>query len=158
VAKRGGLHRAIKGGVGTASTVLPDGTRVGVIVAVNAVGAVIDERGDVVAEERPGLPGDPIAVANTTIGVVATDATLDKAMTNKVAQMAQDGLAIALRPAHTMADGDTIFALATGHRREPADVTAIGAAAALLVAKAIVRGVRLAEGLGGVPAVGELGM
>ncbi|MFN8534480.1 MAG: P1 family peptidase [Dehalococcoidia bacterium] len=151
VAKRHGLHRAIKGGIGTASTTLPDGAHVGALVAVNAVGAVVDENGAVVAIERPGPAEPPLAGANTTLAVVATDATLDKALTNKLAQMAQDGLAIALRPAHTMADGDTVFALATGERPGPADVSALGGAAALLVARAIVRAVLLAEGLGGIP-------
>ncbi|GIW06677.1 MAG: peptidase S58 [Dehalococcoidia bacterium] len=157
VAKRHGLHRAVKGGLGSASTLLEDGTGVGVIVAVNAVGAVVDERGVTIATERPGPPGEPILIGNTTLAVVATNARLDKAFATKVAQMAHDGLAIALRPAHTMVDGDTVFALATGERSGPADVTAIGAAAAKLVARAIVRAVLLATPLGGVPSVSTLG-
>jgi L-aminopeptidase/D-esterase-like protein len=153
VAKRHGLHRAVKGGLGSVSTTLHDGTRVGALAVVNAVGAVVDERGVEIASERPGAPGEPLWIGNTTLAIVATDATLDKALANKVAQMAQDGLAIALRPAHTMVDGDTVFALATCQRAAPADVTAIGASAALLVARAIVRAVLLATPLGGVPSV-----
>lgn len=156
VAKRYGMARAVKAGLGTASTVLPDETRVGVLVVVNAVGAVVDERGVPIAQERPGSAGGPLPIGNTTLAVVATDAPLDKAMATKVAQMAHDGLAIALRPAHTMVDGDVVFALATGRRAGPADVSAIGSAAALLVARAIVRAVLLATPLGGVPAVSSL--
>jgi L-aminopeptidase/D-esterase-like protein len=151
VAKRQGIARAVKGGLGVAGTTLPDGTRLGVLVVVNAVGAVVDEQGRVVATERPGPPGEPLFGTNTTLAVVATDATLDQARTTKLAQMAQDGLALALRPAHTLVDGDTVFALATGQRSGGTDVSALGAAAALLVARAIVRAVVLAEPLGGIP-------
>ena len=89
---------------------------------------------------------------NTVIGAVATNARLTKAQVNKVAQMAHDGLARAVRPAHTMFDGDTIFALATGKKN--ASVTLVGALAAEAMAEAIVRGVRAAESAGGVPAAG----
>jgi L-aminopeptidase/D-esterase-like protein len=93
---------------------------------------------------------------NTTIGVVATNAALDKAQARKVAQMAHDGLARAIAPAHTPLDGDTIFALATGERGGAANVMTIGALAAEAVADAIVRAVRAASGLPGVPAAREL--
>ena len=95
--------------------------------------------------------------ANTTIGVVATNATLTKAQATKVAQMAQDGLARTIYPAHTMGDGDTVFSLATGELEVPANVTVIGALAADLMAEAILRAVRLAEGLPGIPSVSDLG-
>lgn len=156
VAKRHGMRRAVKGGIGTAATVLDDGTRVGVLVVVNSVGAVVDEHGTTIAGERPGPSSEPLGIGSTTLAVVATDARLDKAMTTKVAQMAHDGFAIALRPAHTLHDGDVVFALATGRRSGQADVTAIGSAAALLIARAIVRAVLLATPLGGVPAVSDL--
>jgi L-aminopeptidase/D-esterase-like protein len=156
VAKRHGMGRAVKGGIGTASTVLDDGVRVGVLVAVNAVGAVVDERGAIIASERPGPSSEPLEIGSTTLAVVATDARLDKAMTTKVAQMAHDGFAIALRPAHTLHDGDVVFALATGRHGGRADVNAIGSVAALLIARAIVRAVLLATPLGGVPAVSVL--
>ena len=87
---------------------------------------------------------------NTVIGVVATNARLSKEETNVVARMADDGLARAIRPAHTMLDGDTIFALATGSKK--ADVNTVGAYAAEVMATAIVRAVKAAEGVGGLPA------
>ncbi len=91
---------------------------------------------------------------NTVIGVVATNARLDKEQTNKVAQMAQDGLARAIRPAHTMVDGDTLFALSTGVIQ--ADVYVVGAFAAEVVAQAILRAVRAAKPAGNLPAVENL--
>jgi L-aminopeptidase/D-esterase-like protein len=94
------------------------------------------------------------SLSNTVIGVVATNARLNKDETNKVAQMAQDGLARAIRPAHTMFDGDTLFALATGEKG--ADVNSVGAFAAEVVAAAIVNGVRAAESAGGLPAWRDL--
>jgi L-aminopeptidase/D-esterase-like protein len=102
--------------------------------------------------DADALPG-----ANTTIGVVATNATLTKAQATKVAQMAQDGLARAIYPAHTTRDGDTVFSLATGRLDAPADVTLIGALAADVMAEAILRAVRLAVGLPGIPSVSDLG-
>jgi len=90
------------------------------------------------------------SASNTVIGVVATNARLNKEEVNKVAQMAQDGVARAVRPAHMMFDGYTIFALAAGEKR--ADVNLVGAYAAEVVAEAIVRGVRSADGAGDLPA------
>jgi L-aminopeptidase/D-esterase-like protein len=94
--------------------------------------------------------------ANTTIGVVATNARLTKAQATKMAQMAQDGLARALYPAHTTVDGDTIFAIATGERAEPGDVLTLGVFAADVVAQAIVRAARQAVGIPGYPAARDL--
>jgi L-aminopeptidase/D-esterase-like protein len=94
------------------------------------------------------------SLSHTVIGVVATNARLTKEETNKVAQMAHNGLARAIRPAHTMLDGDTLFALATGDKR--GDVNVVGAYAAEVVAQAIVNGVKAAEGAGGVPGWREL--
>ena len=88
--------------------------------------------------------------SSTVIGIVATNARLTKEEVNKMAQMAQDGIARAVRPAHTMFDGDTLFALATGDKR--ADVNLIGAYAAEVVVEAIVRGVQAATSAGGLPA------
>jgi len=96
---------------------------------------------------------------DTVIGVVATNARLNKEEANKVAQMAHDGLARAVRPAHTMFDGDTLFALATGSNNEPlmeADVNTVGAYAAEVMAEAIVRAVKTAEGVAGLPAWRDL--
>jgi L-aminopeptidase/D-esterase-like protein len=171
VGKLYGRERACKGGVGTASLRLPDGATVGALVVVNAVGSVVDPgTGTVVAGARGSdgqgfvgpdahlgltaartLPG-----ANTTIGVVATDAPLDKAQATRLAQTAHDGLALAVRPAHTPFDGDTIFALSTGRREHPSDLAALGVAAVRVVAEAVVRAVRAARGLGGIPASSEL--
>jgi L-aminopeptidase/D-esterase-like protein len=86
---------------------------------------------------------------NTVIGVVATSAELTKAQATKVAQMAQDGIARTVRPAHTMLDGDALFALSTGTKK--ADLSTVGAFAAEAVAQAILRGVRLAASAGGLP-------
>jgi L-aminopeptidase/D-esterase-like protein len=94
---------------------------------------------------------------NTTLAVVATDATLTKESANKMAQMAHDGLAQVIRPVHTMLDGDTIFALATGRRETPVDVSAVGAVAASILAEAVLRAVRQATSLAEVPAARDLG-
>ena len=173
VGKTGG-GGAMKGGLGTASIAVPAGSEkliVGAIVAVNAVGDIIDpENGMVVAGVR-AADGKSLADArkllrlgttapvkpgqNTTIGVVATNARLTKAQATKVAQMAHDGLARTIYPAHTMGDGDAIFALATG-QVESADVSRIGALAAEAMADAILRAVRQAKGLPGFPAASDL--
>ena len=87
--------------------------------------------------------------SNTVIGVIATNAKLTKSGATKVAQMAQDGLAQTIRPAHTMFDGDTIFALATGEQE--ADISMVGAFAAEVMAEAIVRAVQMAAASGGLP-------
>jgi L-aminopeptidase/D-esterase-like protein len=157
-----GPARASKSGVGTASVDLGGGLVVGAIVAVNAFGDVVDPRsGEILAGARP-LKGDGFTdtlatlkgmVGKTTmrfagrghtvIGTVATNARLSKEGANKVAQMAHDGLARAVRPAHTMFDGDTLFALATGKKR--ADVNVVGAYAAEVMAEAIVRAVQAAS-------------
>ena len=103
---------------------------------------------------RAGQPPAGKVGQNTTIGVVATNARLTKTEATKVAQMAHDGIARAVYPAHTMPDGDTIFALATG--RVDGDLTRVGALAADAMADAIVRGVRAAEGIPGFPAARDI--
>lgn len=169
---RGGA-RAMKGGVGTASITLPSGLTVAAIVAVNAVGDIIDpETGSVIAGVRTadgrgladarvllrsGSFSEPRSGANTTIGVVATNATLTQVQATKVAQMAQDGLARTIYPAHTPGDGDTVFSLATGTYTGPTSVSTIGALAADMTAKAIVRAVMAAEGIPGIPSMSDLG-
>ena len=170
VGKLGGPGRAMKGGVGTALIALPGGLQVAALMAVNAVGDVHEPAtGALIAGVRSGdgrrlqgardlllRPAPAPAGENTTIGVVATNAALDKAQLGVVARMAHDGLARAVRPAHTPVDGDTIFALSTGSREAPADLLRIGALAAEATAEAIVRGVRAARGLPGYPAVRDL--
>jgi L-aminopeptidase/D-esterase-like protein len=179
VGKIFGMGRAMKSGLGTASLEIGGGVRVGAIVAVNAFGDVLDpETGKIIAGARPTKLG-PLSLGgsgpfadtlqtmqtlagrtilrvasgggNTVIAVVATNAKFDKAQATKVAQMAQDGQARSLRPAHTMMDGDTVFALATGQKK--ADVSTVGAYAAEVLAQAIVRAVRAAKPAGGLPAI-----
>lgn len=160
VGKLFGWDRAMKGGVGSASARV-GGITVGVIVAVNAIGDVIDPAdGRPLAGARaPGgglqrttaslLAGQlPAALAPgmaTTIGVVATDARLDKARAQKLAQCAHDGLARSIDPVHTMWDGDTLFALATGASGLPGNLLVLGAVAAAVTAEAVVRAVRAAH-------------
>jgi L-aminopeptidase/D-esterase-like protein len=173
-----GPGQAMKSGIGTASLEIGAGVVVGAIFAVNAFGDVVDPTtGAILAGARaadvgplrigsPGYFADTLRVLktvvgrtvlslaarqHTVIGVVGTNARLDKAQTNKVAQMAHDGLARTIRPAHTMLDGDTIFALATGKRR--ADPSIVGAFAAEVTAQAIVRAVQTARPAAGLPAL-----
>jgi len=176
VGKLFGMNRAMKGGLGAASVKLSDGKTsltVGAIVAVNAVGDVIDPNtGKVIAGARTKdgkallgsmnaiLRGEPLPPSlggvATTIGVVATDVKLDKAQATKVAQMAHDGLARAINPIHTSSDGDTIFALATGKSSRDANVTLIGALAAEAMAQAVMRAVKAAKGIEGLPSAAEM--
>ncbi len=175
VGKMFGGKRAMKGGIGTASIKL-DGLTVGAIVAVNAVGDVIDPTtGKLIAGARTAdgkklagtmagiLRGEALPPmlggTNTTIGLVATDAKLDKAQAQKVAQMAHDGLARTINPAHTMFDGDTIFAVATGKTTstKPVNVTLIGALAAEAMAQAVVRAIRAAKGIQNLPSATDFG-
>jgi L-aminopeptidase/D-esterase-like protein len=174
VGKLAGRKRAMKSGVGSAAITLPDGLVVAALVAVNSAGDVIDPAsGQVVAGVRTedgrgladvrrlvrsGLLPPARLGESTTLGVVATNASLTKAQATKIAQMAHDGLARSISPVHTPIDGDAIFALATGARAEPADVLTIGALAADAVAEAVVRAVRAATGIAGYPAARDLGM
>jgi len=173
VGKLFGMERAMKGGLGTASIKVPGGPTVGAIVAVNAVGDVSEPgTGKIIAGARTAdgkrivgamsavLRGEALPKlfggAATTIGVVATDAILTKAEASKVAQMAHDGLARTINPVHTSADGDTIFALATGKSGRAGNVTLIGALAAEAIAQAVLNGVRAARGIPGIPSAGDL--
>jgi L-aminopeptidase/D-esterase-like protein len=173
VGKLRGSGRSMKGGLGSASLQLPDGLVVSALVAVNAVGDVIDPAtGKVVAgvrtEDGRGLADarlllraggetpSPAPGGNTTIAVVATNATLSKAEATKLAQMAQDGLARAIWPAHTPSDGDTVFSLATGGYDGDASMTTIGALAADALSQAILNAVLEAEGLEGIPSASDL--
>src|SRR6266581_2480885 len=153
----------MKGGLGSASMRMDDGTLVGAIVVVNALGDVIDpQTQQVIAGTRNPLGGfiasNPFD--NTTIAIIATSANLPKDATNKIAQMAHDGIAQVIRPAHTMFDGDTVFALALGTASQVGttqataalQVSIIGAAAATTLARAIIKAVRNATELHGVPA------
>jgi len=157
VGKIRGMEYAMKAGIGTASMDI-HGLTIGAIVAVNAMGDVVDPSNGVkIAGLRSGTTlewmknnrtGSGLR-SNTTIGVIATNAKLTKAQATKVAQMAQDGLAQSIRPAHTLFDGDTVFTLAIGDVE--ADVTTVGAFAAEVMAQAIVRAARMAGPAGGLP-------
>ena len=178
VGKLFGLDRATKGGTGSASVAV-NGITVGAIVAVNAVGDVVDPAtGLPVAGARSAdgrtllntmqalLRGElPVALPTgsaTTLAIVATDAALTKAQANKLAQMAHDGLARSINPVHTMSDGDTIFALATGRSAQrDINLGVLGALAAEVTARAVLRAVQAAVGIGGpglptVPAMRDL--
>ena len=174
VGKLGGSGRTpMKGGVGTASIRLPDGLVVGAIVVVNAVGDVVDPvTGRIVAGTRnaDGTLADARAILRagaslngpapgeaTTIAVVATNARLTKAQMQRVAMMADDGLARAIYPVHTMSDGDTMFALGTGQWDGAADVSRVGALAADVVAEAVVRAVARADSLAGFASARQVG-
>ncbi|HTZ38341.1 MAG TPA: P1 family peptidase [Stellaceae bacterium] len=165
----------LKGGLGSASIALAGGPTVGAIVAVNACGSTVrPDCGRLWAAElalpgeippQPAIPeapldlddfsacGDGLAGANTTIAVVATDAALGKSACRRLAMMAQDGLARAIRPAHTPLDGDTVFALATGSGGEvdTAMLTRLGSLAADCLARAVMRAIVAADSLGGYP-------
>ena len=173
VGKALGVGRRVKGGVGTAGIDLGDGVVVGAVVAVNAVGGVHDpDTGELVAGARSDDGGmvdvldamvtssaQPPSVKfaeNTTIGIVATNVSLDREQANKLAAVAHDGMALAVRPAHTTHDGDTMFALATGAADRDVDIDRLCAAAVVCTAHAIVNGVRKATGLAGVPAASDL--
>ena len=167
-----GIERATKSGLGTASCKIGDEVVMAAIVVVNAIGDVIDHQtGKIIAgprnEQNSGfcstvelLTGgtftykrNPLAT-NTTLGVVATNANLNKEQINKLAQMAQDGISRAINPSHTMFDGDTIFALSMGDKS--GDITVLGTAAAEVIAEAIVRAVQKAETLCGIPAIKDM--
>lgn len=181
VGKLLGIQQATKAGIGTASMEVGGGVLVGAIIAVNAVGDVIDpDTGKILAGVRTIKKGPiqlgsdelfadsltilhsfvgrtllPLASrSNTVIGVVATNAKFNKAEATKLAQMGQNGVVRAIRPAHTQHDGDTLFSLATGDKK--ADINIVGAFAAEVVQQAVINAVLNAVSLGGVPAISEL--
>jgi L-aminopeptidase/D-esterase-like protein len=171
-----GFHRAMKGGIGTASVTV-DGVTVGAIIACNALGDVRDpDSGELLAGARtddgrtlldarrallrgdtpkPMLPG-----SNTTIGVIATDAIVTKVQAGRLATMGHDGLARTINPVHTLSDGDTLFALATGESGRTLGMMTLGTMAAEACALAVVRAIRAARGVRvgalHLPAAGEL--
>ena len=184
VGRMGGLALATKGGLGSASEVTPEGYTVGALVAVNAVGDVydpatgrvvagarssdgrgwlVDAQAAPVGEARALAPDDLFPGAQTTLAVIATDAPFSKAELAKLAQMAHDGMALALRPTHTPFDGDTIFALGTQRSATPRPLanasltlTLVGATAARVLARAILKAVRAATSVPGAPALRDL--
>ena len=163
IGKMFGMPFAMKGGIGTASVTL-DGVTVGALIACNALGDIVDpDTGALIAGARTGdgaglrdtrrslLRGEPplpiLAGANTTIGVIATDAQLTKAQARRLAMAGHDGLARSINPAHTLSDGDTLFAMSTGLARRTPGMTVLCVMAAEAVARATVRAVRAARSL-----------
>ncbi len=174
VGKMFGRARAMRGGLGSVAVSLDDGLVVGALAAVNCLGDVVDPAtGRIVAGARDdsgegfansmerirsggsGASGE--TAGNTTLGVVASNVDWTKAQATKVAQMAQDGLALAIRPAHMPLDGDTVFALGTGGRRADTRLVGlIGSLAASAMAEAIVAAAQAATGGFGLPAAADL--
>jgi|HubBroStandDraft_3_1064219.scaffolds.fasta_scaffold00375_7 L-aminopeptidase/D-esterase-like protein len=182
----GACAGVLKGGVGTASTTLPSGVTVGALVAVNSAGNVIDQATGLPwltylvdelgltpppAEQIAELAKleSPLSSLNTAVAVVATDAVLSPAACRQIASTAHDGLARSIRPAHTPVDGDIVFALATGAVEVAPSVdtpaafspetplaTAVGAAAADCLARAVLVGVIAAESVAGIPTYRDL--
>ncbi|MFN8007916.1 MAG: P1 family peptidase [Terriglobia bacterium] len=167
VGKLFGLSRAMKGGLGT-SSIRIQSVVVAALVVVNAFGDVIDkDTGRILAGARSSdgehmantmsqlLKGNPAGMksfsTNTTIGVVATNLALSKVQANKVAQMAQDGLARSINPVHTPYDGDTLFVVGTGEETEPVNLMWLGSLAAEVVAQAVQRAMMRSESLPGLP-------
>lgn len=171
VGKLLGIEHAMKSGIGSASMEILPGLFIGALMVVNALGDVVDpQTGQFVAglrtpqtnqpagtlnmmkmlaEQQYAAQQNPQTAGNTVIGVVATNARLNKEETNKLAQMAQDGIAMTIRPAHTMFDGDTMFGIST--RKVVADFNLVGAFAAQVVSEAILNAVRSAHSIPGLP-------
>ena len=174
VGKLFGITRAMKSGLGTACVAMPDGLRVAALTVVNAFGDVRDPQtgvllagaretqasrrlADTAAAMRRGAGNRGHSGENTTLAVVATNARLTKIQATKMAQMAQHGLVRTIIPVHTTLDGDLVIGLATGEQAaEAADLNRIGLAAAEAVAEAILRAIRKATMLGGIPAWRDL--
>ncbi len=178
VGKALGRALAMKGGIGSASIDLGDGAVIAALAAVNAIGGVVDPTtGAVIAGPRgeDGRPRDSVQIyasagygrtrqpaaveplSSTTIGVVATSVRLDRAQANRLASVAQDGVALAVRPAHLLHDGDTLFALSTLAVDAPDEVQRLYALAPTVVASAIVAAVRNATGTPEHPSASDVG-
>jgi L-aminopeptidase/D-esterase-like protein len=167
------VEHAIKGGLGTASERTASGMTIGALAVVNCWGEVVDPgTGAVLAGPRGESKGEFIntiervrrepplspflaATENTTLGVVATDAALSKDEARRLAVMAQAAFAHCIRPAHSPVDGDTVFALATGANNTATDLLQLGTLAARAMERAVVRAVKEATGLAGVPSAAE---
>ena len=170
VGKLFSISCAMKSGIGSSIVEVSGGVRVAALVAVNAFGNVCDETGavlagarrtpdsrelvDIVAAMRQGASPPGYRGENTTLAVVATNARLSKVQATKVSQMAQQGMVRAIRPVHTTFDGDLVITLANGNQE--CDVNMVGLAAADAIAAAIIRAVKSARSLGGIPAWQDL--
>lgn len=178
VGKLLGMTQSTKSGIGSASIKLPGGTIIGALIAVNAIGEVINPENNQIIAGLRSLKKGPISIggdekfastldimrsyagqkllsmasrSNTVIGVVATNAKMNKSQATRIAQMAQNGVVRTIKPANTMFDGDTIFALSTGKKNT--DINVVGAFAAQVVSRAIINAVKNASSLGGIPAI-----
>ena len=182
VGKALGRGQAMKGGLGSVSMDIGDGVVLAALAVVNAVGSVHDPdtgellagpRGDdgqprnsieiyadptygMVSRSFPGSSTTTEPLGNTTIAVIATSVSLTKSQTNRLATVAHDGLALAVRPVHTLHDGDTVFGLATGAVDAPDEYPRLCALAPVVMARAIVNAVRSARSLHGIPSVDEV--
>ena len=178
VGKGLGSAAAMKGGVGSASMDLGGGVVLAALAAVNAIGGVVDhETGELLAgprgadgrvrdsivlfadrasgaAPRPPAPSEPLA--NTTLGVIATSLALDRGQAGRLAAVAHDGLALAVRPCHTLHDGDAVFALSTRLVDAPEEVARLYALAPTVMAAAIINAVRAATSLHGIPSYAEV--
>lgn len=159
VAKAAGQNHTSRGGVGTVSEQIGENIWVGVLTVVNSFGEIVDpSTGEIIAgvhskDGQSFIPtldimknanaGNPYGVENTTLSVVATNVALNREQAIKVAQMAQNGLAKTIRPAHTMYDGDIVFSLSTGEKQ--ADINVVGGVACELVARSILRAARAGQ-------------
>jgi L-aminopeptidase/D-esterase-like protein len=163
-----GMSRAMKSGVGSAAITTADGTIIAALVVANPLGDIVDPAtGKIVAGVRKAQGGGfedvrtlmrtgaprPTPGGNTTLGVIATNAALSKAQASHLAQLAGDGIVRAVWPIHTVADGDTVFALATGTKTDEPDMLVLGALAADVMATAVVRAATQATSLPNLPAV-----
>jgi L-aminopeptidase/D-esterase-like protein len=163
--------RAMKGGIGTSSLAMPDGLKVAALVVVNAFGDIIDnvtgkiivglrksedssEFANTSKQIKEGAVKKQFGIVNTTLGVVATNATFNKREITKIAQMAQGGLIKTISPVHTTFDGDLVFALATGELET--DINKVGVLAEFVLAEAIKRAVKKADGFGIIPAFRDI--
>jgi L-aminopeptidase/D-esterase-like protein len=175
VGKALGIQKATKGGLGTSSLTFNDGLVIGAVVAVNAFGDVVDPNtGRILAGPRQkgsepfcntmdlllggneNLRHHSTTSGNTTIGVVATNAVLSKAQTTKIAAQAHDGLALAIRPCHTMSDGDAMFAMATGKTENDFNLNRICAGAVAVTVQAVMNAIQSCSGLAGIPSSKEV--
>ena len=168
-----GIERAVKSGIGSSCIQLPSGPKVAALVAVNAIGGIVDYRSaeilagprihdtqdyhdsmNLLLDERISELTPPLS--NTTIGIVATDANITKDESNFIAQVSHDGLAMTIRPCHTIRDGDTMFAMGTCRQTKTTDLTTLCAAAVEATAQAVINAVKFATPLGNIPCIGEV--
>ena len=172
IGKAMGIKNATKGGLGTYCMTVA-GVKIAAIAVANPFGDVVDpETGIIIAGARgkhnefintsnyllqDSAGKSETDLSNTTLAVVITDADLTKEEANKLSQNGQNGLSLAIRPAHTTGDGDVVFALATGKSKLKPDMRQLGIAASKTVYKAIIQAVRSAESLGGIPSANEIG-